>query len=1229
MNNVWSLLLLVFFCFDSSSILVSSQYIPDALKRYSNKGVERDFEALLLMQQQQQQQQDDDDDDIRSGLYDDDDEFVDVSEIRELQENDLAYCYDALYLADLNKDSQVDPNEFVTFVQLLGPPGFLADAETFDDLPLIMQSNFIILACLCLQIPGSSSQCCTTNPHIDNTGTWPGQVPTPPQEQYLYQVCFLTGTSIDRVMASQTPTEAPVNPTDRPNEPPTPPPPTEEPSVATEPPTVSFSPTISPAGETDEPTLTKTPTASPVMNETDIPTASPVMNETMVPTGTPTTPDANVTDAPTVMVPTERPTPAPTNTRPSLRPPPTRAPSVPPTTVAPSSTPPPVASDEVAVVNYSIGIRNASVTTVDSSEYVPYLIESMDILAETIEEEWNANQMVMEEEGNLAEDPAFSLTRGGGGYFGDRTRRFLRSTVASLFSSKESTAVEENTRQLPKRRRLSIALEVAVPTDIVGSIVESCPTFVPESDQCQNVAASIPLVVYLTGDAASDPTEATRVKNSYQQQLDTAIQEGELQTILQRVRPDAPVYVTTGATSVPTLPPSGNGEGDDLARGDDAQGMGVGGIAGIVVGTMALVGIVALFVTHRRNLGKKGDEDDEVLLKDADGKATAEQLSKDIAAAGAREEELAEDPVKTAAVVGGAVGAAVALAAVSSSQKDETTKSGSPGKKKKSGSSSAALYAVPGAKNINSDEGSSVSESGWSSNQDMSSIDSKSLDSGAGPMYVGGGIGGAAALAAAAAVAGNDHTESSSSRGGNTGEDVSITASRDYSADMSLQSTYSELDDAIQKGDWAAVGVTAALLASQSQDDSTSEGGKLKVNKKASLNPQRAAELDALVEAGDWEGVVAAAARFDAQEALRGESSVQSRSNESPSAVSGAASISSTGTGPSFLSTSGTLESTTSPSTFTAANTATSDTASTRSKARKLNEIREEVEALVNAVVPEEADNVDEMMTQFRGREEELVETLRSMQERQVAQKARLESQKQAKRTAKAFVENQKQQEKFLSVDNTGAPADDKWISDIEGSEAVAAAGPDISALSAASRDAEKNEEAMKVRLQQAIANEDWVNVAEAAAGLSGHEIFQDDDTRDEDLEVLSTATGRSMEINSLVDKGDWDGIVAIASRYAEADSRKTEEETIEERRKRRQDRLKEEEEALAQAEIWDAIAQQTKAENEEADDKASNAGANLAAAWAIDRSLNALTKAEGAAEDSDRKSEDESGEEV
>jgi hypothetical protein len=87
----------------------------------------------------------------------------------------------------------------------------------------------------------------------------------------------------------------------------------------------------------------------------------------------------------------------------------------------------------------------------------------------------------------------------------------------------------------------------------------------------------------------------------------------------------------------------------------------------------------------------------------------------------------------------------------------------------------------------------------------------------------------------------------------------------------------------IASGDWTAVGATAALLtaASDSQSEAsvgpttTTRGSRdrrssdrrsLSSNRDAqSVDAERAAELDRLVDVGDWEGVVAAAAKFDAQ----------------------------------------------------------------------------------------------------------------------------------------------------------------------------------------------------------------------------------------------------------------------------------------------------------------------------------------------------------------------------
>jgi hypothetical protein len=50
---------------------------------------------------------------------------------------------------------------------------------------------------------------------------------------------------------------------------------------------------------------------------------------------------------------------------------------------------------------------------------------------------------------------------------------------------------------------------------------------------------------------------------------------------------------------------------------------------------------------------------------------------------------------------------------------------------------------------------------------------------------------------------------------------------------------------------------------------------------------------------------------------------------------------------------------------------------------------RAEVEALIRRVVPEELSNVDNILAQFEGREKELIVTLKSMQEKSIAQRAR------------------------------------------------------------------------------------------------------------------------------------------------------------------------------------------------------------------------------------------------
>ena len=144
------------------------------------------------------------------------------------------------------------------------------------------------------------------------------------------------------------------------------------------------------------------------------------------------------------------------------------------------------------------------------------------------------------------------------------------------------------------------------------------------------------------------------------------------------------------------------------------------------------------------------------------------------------------------------------------------------------------------------------------------------------------------------------------------------------------------------------------------------------------MDAARAAELDQLVESGDWEGVVLAAAKYEA-----GGDSVDESSHSASQSTT----------------TQGTLV--------------------------DVQEYRQQVEDLVRRVVPDELPNVDEMMQQFRGREEELIETLRTMEERAVAQKARDATQKQAKTQAKQKTPQQRAADASTLLSTLSSPDTD------------------------------------------------------------------------------------------------------------------------------------------------------------------------------------------------------------
>jgi anti-sigma28 factor (negative regulator of flagellin synthesis) len=154
----------------------------------------------------------------------------------------------------------------------------------------------------------------------------------------------------------------------------------------------------------------------------------------------------------------------------------------------------------------------------------------------------------------------------------------------------------------------------------------------------------------------------------------------------------------------------------------------------------------------------------------------------------------------------------------------------------------------------------------------------------------------------------------------------------------------------------------------------------------------QAAELHRLIQVGDWEGVRRAATAFSSDSksldgsllsrlgSPRSASGAESSHRSIASAsIEGSASRSTTGPG-------------TTPHTFTSS-TPSTGTSTNRDRAG----LRRNVEELIHRMAPEETEHVDETMLQFKGREDELLETLRTMQERLIAHKARATTNKQVK----------------------------------------------------------------------------------------------------------------------------------------------------------------------------------------------------------------------------------------
>jgi hypothetical protein len=290
-------------------------------------------------------------------------------------DDELQFCYDALYIADENKDGQLDRQEFLDFVEGMGGPAGVSD---FNNLPRVFRSTFIILACKCTREPNAARDCCVGDKaSLPIAGTGPGEVPSSAEEQDLYHICFLSESSVVKYDEESKPTMSPaINPTQSPANP------TPNPSTSPD-----VFPSPSPITPTPEPTRSPTtfvPTKSPSAKPSGLGTASPTVSPIITPSPTESTSNGPI-GAPTV-IPTLSPTPVPTAV-PTLEPTvaptitPTLAPTITPQPSSPSNSPsvkptksPP---DALVLTNYIIAVKDNA----PFSSYQQDLISSMDILA--------------------------------------------------------------------------------------------------------------------------------------------------------------------------------------------------------------------------------------------------------------------------------------------------------------------------------------------------------------------------------------------------------------------------------------------------------------------------------------------------------------------------------------------------------------------------------------------------------------------------------------------------------------------------------------------------------------------------------------------------------------------------------------------------------------------------------------------------------------------------------
>jgi hypothetical protein len=502
-----------------------------------------------------------------------------------------------------------------------------------------------------------------------------------------------------------------------------------------------------------------------------------------------------------------------------------------------------------------------------------------------------------------------------------------------------------------------------------------CPEFVHDEDRCEEITASIGIFV------EDGVTNANQLAREFESAMEVAIRSQQLQISLDRIHMDAPLWIVTGTDVAPpratSLPPP------YVQDEYTPDGLSLGAVVGMITGGLvALLIFMGIFLrrrgpTKRRDsTGKDTDIEDGVCQVESEESTSTAVQSQNTNKSGPQspfdyDYDQRDRPPPPPEAVGA----------------DKTTSDDASSSSSYAGSSGWSSYASPSTRDTSCSIDESTPSEGFEHLVDLGEMDSWN------------GV---------------------------------ALRRRSFSGDPSTEeevaTTVSYLDQANESGDWAAVGGTGAMLASSSFEasclsvaSSTSNHTFLRAPLRSNaIIPARAAELAASrygVEGvdessiGDW--LLRQKNTLDSNDGDQSLDTGTGKISIRSLLESVASSLATRGGDQQADDDNRSLCASTSPiqsqgSTCEGSSldrhAAITTTSEVFSDQARLGEIQAEIEILTRDVAPEEMDNIDDMMAHFKGNEEELLETLWTMKERSVAQRARLADRKTAQRAARATV---------------------------------------------------------------------------------------------------------------------------------------------------------------------------------------------------------------------------------